>query len=389
MGDAAAEHAWRRQRPAVGGDRPHMQQPAVHRRHLRTVGRPRGPGAAAGVDRLAGDRREPLACRRRAVRRRFGGEDVDLVAALAEAFRVRRHQRHRDGAPVRRPARVARLRQRRLHAGDLAAVHLDHRDASHAPAPVHVEEGDPATVGRPGRAQRLGGQMGELAVRSAGEVADPQLRQVAALVRGIDKAAAVGCPCRIGIQETVAGDIAWRPSEWLQIDVAECGEGELAAVRRQRRLDDARGAARRGRIEIARTSRILRAGHLQGRVEGHRGCRRGRAGAVADQAVGHVVEALATPRTRGTGTRSPRRIPAPRPLPGGCRRHPARHRPAVRADPMKAHRACRPPPRAAAVRAGRPRRLPTGRNAGRGDWNRRCDARPATTSVRGSRSRCR
>ncbi len=153
MGHLRGDAARRAQRLAGRGDRPHREQAFVDRRHLGAVGRPDRTAAAARVDRQVGLRRVPLVV---AALRRHG---QDLVGAFAEPRRVGRHHADGDARAVGGPGGIAGREQRLVNARDLAGRHIHDRDRRPAPHAVHVEEGDAGTVGRPGRALRLGREL--------------------------------------------------------------------------------------------------------------------------------------------------------------------------------------------------------------------------------------
>ena len=195
---------------------------------------------------------------------------------------------------VGRPAGAAGLAQRSLKAGDLAGRDIDHAQAGNAPAPVDIDIGDPRAVMRPGGTQRLGVDVGQPAILAGLHVADPQLWQAAALVGGIDQALAIGRPGRIGVERAILGQILRHPALGRHdIEIAERGKGDAAAIWRQGRVDNAQRLARRSRIPVALGAGVAGLHHLQrgGEVDG----RQARALAAADLAVGHIIIAALPP----------------------------------------------------------------------------------------------
>ena len=149
--------ARRTERLAARRDRPHRQHAFVDRGHLRAVGRPHRPAAAARIDRQQRDRRVPLHV---AAGRR---DRLHLVGAFAEAHGHRRDAGERDALAVGRPRRRARLRQRVVDLGDPARVDVHDRHLGHPPHAVDVEEDHALAVRRERRGLRLRGDVRHLA----------------------------------------------------------------------------------------------------------------------------------------------------------------------------------------------------------------------------------
>ena len=282
----------------AGRHRPHREHAFVDRGHLGAVGRPRRTASAARVDRHQRLRREPLVVVQRGRRHR-----QDLVGAFAEALGHRRDAGDREAFAVGRPGRRARLRQRVVDLGDLAARHVDHRHLRDAPHAVDVEEGDPRAVRRPRRALRLRRQVGEAAAAARLHVADPELQVLAVLVGGVGQLRAVGRPRGLGVERGVLGQVHRLAADRHHVDVADRGKRDLLAVGRDHRVHDAEHLARRDRGEVALAPRVgrRRARHLQGRAELDRLRRAAVDAAFADLAVRDVVEVLGVGPRRAEG----------------------------------------------------------------------------------------
>ncbi len=134
---------------------------------------------------------------------------------------------------------------------DLAGGDIDDRYTGSAPHPIHVEKCDALPVGGPRRAHRLGGQMGELTILPGLQIADPQLKQIAAFVRRIDQLVSIGRPCRVRIKILVFRDVLGLAPDGHRIDVAEGCERDLLAIRRKHGPHDAKSLAGSGGVEVA------------------------------------------------------------------------------------------------------------------------------------------
>ena len=189
-------HSSRRtERLARRRHRPHREHAFVDRGHLRAVGRPHRPAAAARVDGQHGDRREP-AIEVLGVR----ADRQNLIRAFAEPARQRRDFGERDPPAVGRPGRRAGLRQRVVDLGHRAGRDVENRNLRDAPHAGHVEERDPLAVRGPRRALRLRRQVRDLPRLSASHVADPELQVIAVAIRRLREHRAVRRPRRIGVE---------------------------------------------------------------------------------------------------------------------------------------------------------------------------------------------
>ena len=284
---------------AVRADRPDFQQSFVDRRHFRAVGRPCGTAAAARIDANGRVRHLPEG-RALAV----GGDDIDLVGALTEAFGIKFGERNGDIFAVRRPAGFARLGQRCLEPCDLATGHVDREQARHAPAPVHVDRGDALAIGGPCRAERLGGHVGKLPVLAGIEIANPQLGQAAALIGGVGQLAAIGRPAWVGLHRVVFREVFRRAACCRgNVKVAQRYEGNCLAVGRNGGFQDAERLARSHAVPVALGAGICGARHFQMGGEGDGfGLRTNtHTAALADQAIRRVGIAAALPPGQAEG----------------------------------------------------------------------------------------